>query len=102
MAWGHSGKCKSCIQPNKATDRKKTAKPVEVPAAAPQEGEEEEDRPDFYLADAISGLNAFLAARRRRLGTRPALPVASLSPAGSRRRPAQARPAAPRPQKKAA
>lgn len=106
MAWGHSGKCKSCVQPNKATDRKRTPKPpaeqVEAPTTAAQEGEEEEPRPDFHLALAISGLDSFLAARRRRLGSRTSMPVTALA-AEKHRRPAQAqRPAAPRPQRKAA
>jgi hypothetical protein len=68
MAWGHSGKCKSCVQPNGPEDRKKTTrrptKPVvTVETAPPLPG----GRKDVHLEHTIAGLNSFLAGRERRM-----------------------------------
>ncbi|GAA4034638.1 hypothetical protein GCM10023063_18480 [Arthrobacter methylotrophus] len=68
MAWGHSGKCKSCVQPNGPTDRNKTprqpAKPVVTAETAPPLPN---GRKDVHLEHTIAGLNSFMAARERRL-----------------------------------
>jgi hypothetical protein len=68
MAWGHSGKCKSCVQPNGPADRNKTPrrppKPVITPEAAPPLPG---GRKDVHLEHTIAGLNSFLANRERRL-----------------------------------
>ena len=68
MAWGHSGKCKSCVQPNGPSDRKKPvsrpAKPVVTAETAPPLVN---GRKDVHLEHTIAGLNSFMAARERRL-----------------------------------
>jgi hypothetical protein len=68
MAWGHSGKCKSCVQPNGPADRNKTprqpAKPVVTAETAPPLPD---GRKDVHLEHTIAGLNSFLAGRERRM-----------------------------------
>lgn len=82
MAWGHSGKCKSCVQPNGPTDRNKAvpaAEPVAVVEATPVEVPiVPEGRKDLHLEHTISGLNSFLAARERRLRIQAAKTAAQL------------------------
>ena len=66
MAWGHSGKCKSCVQPNGPTDRNKTPK---APAKAPADGTAPklaDGSKDLHLEHTIAGLNSFMADRARR------------------------------------
>ncbi|MET4144194.1 hypothetical protein [Arthrobacter sp. UYCo732] len=95
LAWGHSGKCKSCVQPHKTVER--PAKPVFVI----EDPVREDGSPDFHLALAVSSLNSFIAARRRRLGTLASKPVTSLEAADQRRTAAAVRTTA-QPRRKAA
>lgn len=84
-AWGSSGKCKSCVQPN---NNKTTAKsPKETTSTMPQTtnefGYDDEDLTGFHeedpgyrqravppevrLANTVSGLDAFMARRHQRV-----------------------------------
>lgn len=78
MAWGHSGKCKSCVQPHAG----RTTKPAVTAETAPPEAvdckevhredttsalEAFMDGRDAHLEHTIAGLNSFLARRERRL-----------------------------------
>lgn len=67
MAWGHSGKCKSCVQPNGPGDRnnqnRRQPKPVVTAETAPPLPN---GRKDVHLQHTIAGLNSFLAGRERR------------------------------------
>lgn len=93
MAWGHSGKCKSCIQPHQTIAR--PVKIIEEPVL-------EDGSPDFHLADAISALNSFMTARRRRLGTQASKPISSLAVVGQRLPAPAPKAAAQRPMRRAA
>lgn len=67
MAWGHSGKCKSCVQPNGPADRNKTPRPAIKPVATPETAPKLPDgSKDLHLEHTIAGLNSFLAGRERR------------------------------------
>jgi hypothetical protein len=68
MAWGHSGKCKSCVQPNGPEDRNKTPRRPATPVVTAETAPPLPDgRKDVHLENTISGLNSFIAARERRL-----------------------------------
>jgi hypothetical protein len=75
MAWGHSGQCKSCVQPNGPGDRPKPATKTVITKAVTAEAdvepasasEEPATGKDLHLANTVAGLNSFLAARQRRL-----------------------------------
>lgn len=66
LAWGHSGKCKSCAQPNRSTDRNRPAAPAK-PTVVPKTLQQTAGPHDVRTAGTISGLNSFLAAREQRL-----------------------------------
>ena len=73
MAWGHSGKCKSCVQPNGPGDRPKTrTKTVVVKATLKDETETAADpatqaMKEIHLSNTVSGLNSFMDRRNARL-----------------------------------
>jgi hypothetical protein len=67
MAWGHSGKCKSCVQPNGPGDRNKTPHPVKPTITAETAPPLSDGRKDVHLQHTIAGLNSFLADRERRM-----------------------------------
>lgn len=103
MAWGHSGKCKSCVQPNGPADRNKTprrpAKPVVTAETAPTLSD---GRRDVHLEHTIAGLNSFLADRERRKWIQAAK-LNSILDARGNRLPVQALVGAPlRPARRAA
>lgn len=87
MAWGHSGKCKSCVQPNGPADRNKTPQPPK-PAAVVLAPVREDGSKDPKLAHTISGLNSFMAARDQRLRAQ-ASKLAALQTARGQLRPTQ-------------
>lgn len=83
MAWGHSGECKSCIQPASSREPKKTEpKPVTVVQAAPRPVAAVVTTTDAKLAHNVTGLNSFLARRNKRLAGQATL--AALRAAGVR------------------
>jgi hypothetical protein len=68
MAWGHSGQCKSCVQPNGPTDRGRKATPVVKPAVTAESAPPRADgSKDVHLEHTIAGLSSFMAKRERRL-----------------------------------
>lgn len=67
MAWGHSGKCKSCAQPNGPTDRNKAPRrPIKPAATAETAPKLADGSKDLHLEHTIAGLNSFMADRARR------------------------------------
>lgn len=60
MAWGHSGKCKSCVQPFVLKDQDKR---IKDPKSVPRR---DDGSRDLHLEETVIGLNAFVAAREQR------------------------------------
>lgn len=81
MAWGHSGKCKSCVQPygervqNQAAPRTQAAPGLGVQGSATVK--------DLRVAHAAAGLDSFIARRNARLRA-SAAGAAALRAAGLR------------------
>lgn len=97
VAWGHSGQCKSCIQPNTTAARRphllerKTVQPMHD-AKDQEYGIDGEDLTGFYeedpearrrrvpeavrLKNTVSGLEAFMARRHQRVPAEAVSPIA--------------------------
>lgn len=92
-AWGHSGSCKSCIQPRSSRNFNTTPKEIEIPMATRDDefGYDEEDLTGFHeedptyrqrkvppevrLANTVSGLEAFMARRHQRVQPEAVNPI---------------------------
>lgn len=96
MAWGHSGQCKSCIQPNTTAARRPHLLEKEVTAAMSEDNDQEygidnEDLTGFYeedpaarqrrvpeavrLKNTVTGLEAFMARRHKRVAAEAVSPI---------------------------
>lgn len=90
-AWGHSGACKSCIQPRSSRVNKTNSEEIEDTMAMHDDefGYDEEDLEGFHdptyrqrkvppevrLANTVSGLEAFMARRHKRVQAEAVNPI---------------------------
>lgn len=83
MAWGHSGKCKSCVQPF-VPDPSKPARPVKpVHVSKPVPLLPDGSR-DVRLESTVFGLNSWMAAREDRLRAQEAKHLVFMKTGGHR------------------
>jgi hypothetical protein len=81
MAWGHSGQCKSCVQPNGPTDRgRKTERPTKPAVTAESTPPRADGSKDVHLEHTIAGLSSFMAERERRLRIQTSRAAAAQQP----------------------
>lgn len=92
VAWGHSGQCKSCVQPNTTAARRPHLLVKETPMYGDDEyGIDGEDLTSFHeedpevrrrrvpeavrLQNTVSGLEAFMARRHKRVAAEAVNPI---------------------------